>query len=142
MRRTRVVDLGVDYSVTQTLLKYLWDRTIQKRLEKSLSREQVDAVIEVGDLARLDAPFYVYQDLSFDVLERYYDDVSGVPGFKGIDLDTIRRRKERQHRIYDSAAGIFAVRRGHARTERHRLQQGGVRAPDRVAVDVAETPLR
>jgi len=106
------------------------------------SGQSVDAVIEIGDLSELTTPFYVYQDLSFDVLERYYDDVSGVPGFKGIDLDTIRRRKERQHRIYDSAAGIFAVRRGHARTERHRLQQGGVRAPDRVAGDVAETPLR
>jgi len=127
MRRTRVVDLGVDYSVTQTLLKYLyarkrrgrwgsvyqwsprWDRMIQKRLERSRGGEPGDGVMEGGDLARLDAPFYVYQDLSFEVLERYYDEVSGVPGFKGIDLDTIRRRKERQHGIYESATGIFAM---------------------------------
>jgi glycosyltransferase involved in cell wall biosynthesis len=129
-----VVDLGVEYSARRAFLKYaytrrrrgrwgsiyqwspLWDRTIQRKLRASLRANTVDAVVEIGDLCELETPFYVYQDLSFDVLERYYDAATGIPGFKGIDLDTIRRRRERQHRIYESATGIFAMSEWFANT--------------------------
>jgi len=126
-QQTELVDLAVESPATQALLRFayvrrrrgrwgsvyqwspLWDWTIQRKLRASLRRQSVAAVIEIGDLSEVTTPFYVYQDLSFDVLERYYDDAFGVPGFKGLDLGTIRRRKERQHKIYDSAAGIFAM---------------------------------
>lgn len=126
-RRAEVVDLGVDYSTTQRLWKYAYarrrrgrwvsvyqwsrsqDRAIQRKLQDSLRETSVDAVVQVADLARLDAPFYVYQDLSFDVLIDYYDPAVGIPGLEGIDLATIERRRERQREIYDSAAGIFAM---------------------------------
>lgn len=126
-RQTQVVDLGVEYTAARKLWRYAYarrrrgrwmsvyqwsrrsDRAIQRKLQSSLRQNPVDAVIEVADLAPLDAPFYVYQDLSFDVLMKYYDTVEGIPGFEGIDRATIERRRERQRGIYDSAAGIFAM---------------------------------
>lgn len=126
-RQTDVADLGVEYSPAQTALKYayarrrrgrwgsvyrwsrLWDLLVEGKLRVASRAQKPDAVIEVGDLARLDAPFYVYQDLSFDVLARYYDTAYGVPGFDGIDRRIIERRRERQHEIYEAAAGVFAM---------------------------------
>ncbi|MGH3086921.1 MAG: glycosyltransferase family 4 protein [Rubrobacteraceae bacterium] len=126
-RRTGVTDLGVGYSASRDFWKYAyarrrygkwisayqwsssWDRAVRRKLRASLGEASVDAVVEVGDLARLDVPFYVYQDLSFDVLERYFDPEVGIPGFKGIDLETIKRRRERQREIYEAATGIFAM---------------------------------
>ena len=127
-RSVDVTDLGVRYSAVQTLLKYthftrpgrwrmttyqwspLWDRIVQKKLRSSLRKVQVDAVIEIGDLARLDVPYYLYQDLNFEVLERFYDPAENrVPYFPGIDLDTIKRRRDREQKIYESAAGVFAM---------------------------------
>lgn len=130
MRQTEVSDLGIEYrDRVRTFLKYLyvrrrrghwlttyqwspsWDRRVQERLQKHLSDQPVDAVIEIGDLARLDAPYYVYQDLNYEVLEKYYDLATGVPGFVGIDMDIIKRRRERENRIYESASGIFTMSR-------------------------------
>ena len=126
-RRTQLVDLGVEYTSARKLWRYAYarrrrgrwmsvyqwsrrsDRTIQRKLQNSLRQNPVDAVIEVADLAPLDAPFYVYQDLSFDVLLQYYDSTTGIPGLEGMDLATIERRRERQREIYESAAGIFAM---------------------------------
>ncbi|CAN5615505.1 hypothetical protein BH20ACT10_BH20ACT10_24760 [soil metagenome] len=122
-----VADLGVGYSASRDFWKYAyarrrygswisayqwsssWDRAVQRKLRASLNGTPVDTVVEVGDLAPLDVPFYVYQDLSFDVLEKYFDPEIGVPGFKGIDLATIKRRRERQREIYEAATGIFAM---------------------------------
>ncbi len=126
-RQAEVVDLGVEYSAAQTVSKYLYtrrrhgrwgstyqwsssrDRMIERKLEAASKRMPVDAVIEVGDLGRLDAPFYCYKDLSFAVLEEHYDAVAGAPGFYNIDLDTIKRRRDRQHKLWESAAGVFVM---------------------------------
>lgn len=126
-RQAEVVDLGVEYSAAQTVSKYLYtrrrhgrwgstyqwsssrDRMIERKLEAASKRMPVDAVIEVGDLGRLDAPFYCYKDLSFAVLEEHYDAVLGAPGFYNIDLDTIKRRRDRQHKLWESAAGVFVM---------------------------------
>lgn len=127
-KQTTVSDFGIEYyDRVRTALKYLyvrrrrghwlttyqwspsWDRRVQKRLQRHLLDQPVDAVIEIGDLAKLDAPYYVYQDLNYEVLERYYDPARGVPGFAGIDMDIIKRRRERENRIYESAAGIFTM---------------------------------
>ena len=126
-RQAEVVDLGVEYSMTQTLMKYAharrrhghWESTYQwsdgryKMLERKLRTSpdltSVGAVVEVDDLARFDVPFYPYKDLSFAVIEEYYDPVAGAPGLKGMDLDTIKRLQERQHEIWRSAAGVFAM---------------------------------
>ena len=126
-RQAEVTDLGVEYSSAQTLLKYLYarklhgrwgstfdwsagkDKFIERKLRPYQDGASVDAVIEINDLARFEKPFYIYKDLSFAVLEKYYDPVAGAPGFNGIDLDGIKYRKERQHKMWESAAGIFAM---------------------------------
>jgi glycosyltransferase involved in cell wall biosynthesis len=126
-RQAEIVDLGVEYSAAQTVSKYLYtrrrhgrwgstyqwsssrDRMIERKLQAASKKTPVDAVIEVGDLGKLDAPFYCYKDLSFAVLEEHYDHVVGAPGFHNIDLDTIRRRRDRQHALWESAAGVFAM---------------------------------
>ncbi len=127
-RHTEVVNLDVEYSTKQTLLKHLytrrrhgrwasayrWSSSREKMIERKLHtslRESapVDAVVEIGDLAAFDIPFYPYKDLSFAVLENNYDPKTGAPGFKGIDLDTIKRLRERQHKIWESATGIFVM---------------------------------
>jgi glycosyltransferase involved in cell wall biosynthesis len=89
---------------------------VQKKLRASLLKTPVDAVIQVGDLAYLDEPYYIYQDLSFDILERLYETTRGVPGFGVIDLETIKRRRDRQHKIYESANGVFAMSQWFANT--------------------------
>lgn len=126
-RRADVIDVGVEHSATQTLFKYLyvrrrhgnwksvyrWSRlhdwTVQKKLRASQPKKPVDAVVETGDFARFDVPFYIYKDISFAVVEKYYDPVLGAPNFTGMDLNTLKRRKERQHQLWESAAGIFAM---------------------------------
>ena len=126
-RQVDVADLGVRYSWEQLLLKYMhpvrhdggwhttykwsshWDKLVQRKLQSSLSKTPVDSVVEIGDLARLNVPYYLYQDLSYDVLERFYDPGADFLGLPGISLDIIQRRRERQHNIYQSAAGIFAM---------------------------------
>ena len=126
-RHADVIDLGVEYSFAQTLLKYVYarrlhgrwgstfdwsagkDKFIERKLRPYKDGTSMDAVIEINDLARFEAPFYIYKDLSFAVLEKYYDPVTGAPGFNGIDLDGIKYRKERQHEMWESTAGIFAM---------------------------------
>ena len=122
---TSVADLGLERSGVQMFLRYMyaryhrgrwlstyrwspsWDIVVQRKLNASLQETSVDAVIEIGDLARLDVPYYLYQDFSYDVLENHYDSATGVPGFDGINLDIIKRRQDRQHELYESAAGVF-----------------------------------
>ena len=150
-RYTSVVDLGLERSEVPTLLRYMYtryrrgrllstykwsttyDRIVQKKLSASLRETSVDAVVEIGDLAQLDAPYYVYQDLSYDVLERFYDPAVGVPGFEAIDLDTLKRRQDRQHKFYESAAGVFAFSEWFANTL---VEWSGV-PRDKVAVTYA-----
>lgn len=150
-RRTDVTDLGLAYSASRNLWKYAyarrrhgrwvsmyrwsptWDRMMQRKLRASSSGAAVDAVVEVGDLARFDAPYYVYQDLSFDVLAKYYDPEAGAPGVKGMDIGTIERRRERQREIYESAAGIFAMSEWFAETL---VEWSGV-PPEKVTVAYA-----
>ena len=151
-----VTDLGVQHSALRSLLKYThvvhrhgrwgttyewsphWDRLVQKNLQASLHKNLVDAVIQTGDLANLDVPFYVYQDLSFDILERFYETARGVPGFEVIDLETIKRRRDRQHKIYDAATGVFAMSQWFANTL---IERSGV-PPGNEAVRRARHALR
>ncbi|GFN23660.1 glycosyltransferase family 4 protein [Thermanaeromonas sp. C210] len=87
----------------------LWDFVCTRYIINKLKEHDVAAVLEIGDLAQLPVPFYLYQDLSYDVLERYYDKSHGVPGFPGLSIEIIRKRRDRQRKIYEQAAGVFAM---------------------------------
>jgi glycosyltransferase involved in cell wall biosynthesis len=76
-------------------------------------RRAVDAVLQVGDLATPDAPTWVFQDLSFDVLMR---EEAGLRQFPHLDGDDLRRLRDRQHRLYAHATGVLAMSRWFATT--------------------------
>ncbi len=74
-------------------------------------------VLEIGDLAAPQVPFFVYQDLTFDILLRVAAGENGrLPHFPGLTTDAIARRRDRQHRIYDKAAGVLVMSRWAAST--------------------------
>lgn len=89
-----------------------WEALAQRTIGRNAARHDCDAVLEIQDLAALDRPFFLYQDLSVDLLRDAQRAWGGaVPGFEGVSQRTIERRRERQHRMYDHAAGIFTMSR-------------------------------
>jgi glycosyltransferase involved in cell wall biosynthesis len=134
----RVVDVGVEprppvraafkalhvrrrYGRTVTTWKHsaAWAAWCRRTLGRA-TRAGCDAVLEIQDLAPLDLPFLVYQDLSYDVLLRQQGDGPPsrppVPQFPMLTLDQIRRRRDRQRDIYERAAGVLAMSHWFART--------------------------
>src|SRR5207302_10489804 len=83
-----------------------------RKLRTAAASADVDACIQLGDFGTVRVPFFLYQDLSFDVIERYYDDLAP---FMWMDRATIHRRRDRQRQIYDEAAGVFAMSEWFAR---------------------------
>lgn len=94
----------------------LFGAVARRAIAREVRRQHPEAVAMIEDLAPVDeTPFFLVQDLSFDVLLRHHAD-NGVPGFPGLDLDLLKSRRDRQRRIYERAAGIFARTRWFART--------------------------
>jgi glycosyltransferase involved in cell wall biosynthesis len=93
------------------------DRVYRHQIRGRIHAHPVDAVLEIGDLSEVDRPYFLYQDLSYDVLLRQWDPRrGGVPHFPGMSLDRIRRRRDRQLRVYEGATGILAMSRWFAGT--------------------------
>lgn len=95
--------------------KYNFSKRYLKSLEKNLLHEiqkikNIDAIIETADIgATKEIPFYLYQDLSMDVLIKYFQEYNHpAPGWEMFDLDDLYKRKEWQMRVYAQCAGIFA----------------------------------
>lgn len=94
--------------------KYNFSKRYLKSLEGNLLHEiqknkNIDAIIETADIGAIkEIPFYLYQDLSIDVLIKYFQEYNHpAPGWEIFDLDDLYKRKEWQMRIYDQCAGIF-----------------------------------
>ena len=95
----------------------LWDTICQQTLNPRARRSSVAAVLEIQDMASVEVPFFLYQDASYDVLLHLWQTgTQRLPHFPMLDLDTIRRRAERQHRIFAQASGILAMSAWYART--------------------------
>jgi glycosyltransferase involved in cell wall biosynthesis len=95
----------------------LWGSLAGRTVARAVRRAEVDAVVEIGDLAAVDRPFFVLQDLSVDLLLRHYEEAAGaVPHFEALSLDLLRRRRERQLEVYARAAGVLAMSRHLARS--------------------------
>ena len=75
-----------------------WEKYMLNDVQCRVAASQCDAVIEIQDVGIIDRPFFVYQDLSYDVLVRELE--SGDEGvthfFKSLDRDVINRRRARQ----------------------------------------------
>ncbi|HCT77687.1 MAG TPA: hypothetical protein DGT23_14065 [Micromonosporaceae bacterium] len=123
-----LVDLGVNVSLPvrrllQTAhLSYrngqlisLWeqgaltDRYARRQLSRAAKAQPVDVVLQMQDLAIVDQPFYLYQDMSFDALLSLRD--SGMDVFRVLRTKEMQRRRERQLRVYERATGVIAMSR-------------------------------
>jgi glycosyltransferase involved in cell wall biosynthesis len=70
-----------------------------------------DAILQIGDLARIDTvPYYTYQDLSTAyVLEYRKQTGQPLPAYEMYTLREIERRWERQADFYAAAKGVFTM---------------------------------
>ena len=128
-----VVDVGVEVPpLTRTALRALhprwrhgrfvttWqhsrltDAYCRRDLERMVAEAGCDAVLEIQDLAALAAPFFIYQDLSYDALLADADGTDAA--LLSISRRTMRRRRERQLEVYERAAGVLAMSNWFARS--------------------------
>ena len=87
-----------------------FERAAEALVARRAGRAGVDAVFQVQDLAATGAPYFVYQDLSYEVLLREWgDDPHVVAQYFGLSTDVVKRRRDRQHRIYAGAAGVIVL---------------------------------
>ncbi|MEO6088974.1 MAG: glycosyltransferase family 4 protein [Umezawaea sp.] len=80
-----------------------------RKLRRAVRAGTPQVVVQIGDLARVDAPYLVYQDLSFDLLREHFSPNDEVLHFPHLNRNTIKRLTERQHEIYEGAAGVLAM---------------------------------
>jgi glycosyltransferase involved in cell wall biosynthesis len=78
-------------------------------IRRALRRTPCDAVLEIQDLAALDTPYLVYQDLSYDVLLERAETAEGLIHFPTLSRDAVLRLRERQHQIYEQAAMVLTM---------------------------------
>ena len=81
---------------------------VERSLRRQLRGAEVTSVLQVGDLGVVDTPYYVWQDLSFDLLLQHYGP-QGVPHFRTLGRRDLERLRSRQQRVYDNAAGVLAM---------------------------------
>jgi glycosyltransferase involved in cell wall biosynthesis len=131
-RRVSLTDVGVHQHTAERLLwklAYLrlrpgrrvesawpwsraWERMATSRLGCAVVRAQCDAVVQVQDFARPRVPFFVYQDLSFDLLNRQIEESGAIPpGFSGLTEQVLRRLLSRQRKFYAEASGVLTMSR-------------------------------
>ena len=67
-----------------------------------------DVVLQVGDLAVLDRPNLVLQDLSYDLLLAHHGP-NGTPHFRTLGRTRMEQLRERQHRVYAGATALLPM---------------------------------
>jgi len=97
------------HKFSKTYLRIL-ERNLINKLKKT---KNLDAVIEMGDIGITeDIPFYLYQDLSLDLIIKYFQENNGhVPGWELFNLEDLYKRKEWQMKVYKKCAGVFTMSR-------------------------------
>jgi glycosyltransferase involved in cell wall biosynthesis len=81
-------------------------------------RARCDAVLEIQDVGVVPAPFFIYQDMSYDALAaEFAKDNSGARlYFRSLTSESLERRRQRQREIYEHAAGVIAMSKWFARS--------------------------
>lgn len=110
--------LNVKYCQGRVKSKYKFSTTYLRTLEGNLINkvktiQDLDAIIEMGDIGITeDIPFYLYQDLSLDLIIKYFQENNGyVPGWELFNLQDLYKRKEWQMKVYEKCAGVFTMSR-------------------------------
>ncbi len=88
-----------------------WEWASEQYLSLRADRSACDVVLEIQDLASTRRPYFLYQDLSYDIVADLLDDDSAglAEYFPHLERSGVERRRARQVRIYEAAAGIFAM---------------------------------
>ncbi|HVV19461.1 MAG TPA: glycosyltransferase family 4 protein [Pseudonocardiaceae bacterium] len=126
--KTDVVDIGMSYPKHVRLpLKALHARRVDGQWvsmwkHSALARRYAvhtlragdraahcDVVVQIQDLAPLATPNLILQDLSYDVLLDEMDRHGTLVHFPSLRRSDAERLRDRQHRIYDQAAGVLAM---------------------------------
>ena len=93
----------------------LYLNAMKKKLLINLNKlqkiETLNAISEIGDIAILENfPFYIYQDLSLDLIIRYLkQNNEQLSGYELFNLDDLYKRKEWQLKVYEKCTGIFTM---------------------------------
>lgn len=109
---------NIKYYQGKVKSKYKFSPTYLRILEGNLINkvktiQGLDVIIEMGDIGiTKDIPFYLYQDLSLDLIIKYFQENNGhVPGWELFNLKDLHKRKEWQMKIYEKSAGVFTMSR-------------------------------
>ena len=84
-------------------------RAVERRLKTASRDRDFRAILEVGDLGVVGQPYFVLQDLSYDLLLEQLQHGASVPHFRSLTHRDLLRLQHRQRRVYDSATGILAM---------------------------------
>jgi len=79
---------------------------VETRMRRMCAKSGLDAAVHMGDYGITATPFFPYLDLTFSLLDRYWDQYSES---QWIDRGTIRRRADRQRRVLEQAAGTLTI---------------------------------
>ena len=82
---------------------------VGRLLRRNLRGNGIDAIVQIGDVSEPDIPFYVVEDLSYQILLDQWRDGEGVPHFPGLSRRSLERLRDRQRRIHERAAGLIAL---------------------------------
>lgn len=83
---------------------------VAARLRRGVRAREPTAVLQIGDLAVLDRPYLVVQDLSYRLLlERAEAD--GIPHFRTLGLHRVQRLQARQIEVLAGAAALLPMSR-------------------------------
>jgi glycosyltransferase involved in cell wall biosynthesis len=127
-----------------------WEIGLEAYLDHRAAALRCDAVLQIQDLAVTSTPYYIYQDLSYDiVLELLESGSNGLSRyFPHLERDAVLRRRTRQLRVYNQSTGVLAMseflrrslidRTGLAATKVHTVHPGAVAsAPQDIADQIA-----
>ncbi len=90
----------------------VWRRAAERRIRARARREGCDAVLEIGDLAVVDRPYFVYQDLSALLVAEDRMRAGREEFFRLLDTPArVARRIAWQRHVYGNATGVFAMSR-------------------------------
>ena len=89
-----------------------WQKVGGRLVQRHSRLAGCDAVLQTENLYRGPAPFFVWQDLSFDALRvERAEHPADVLGFPALKRDVLVRHSERQRRFFADATRIFAMSR-------------------------------
>lgn len=83
---------------------------LQIKLTKQTFAKKLDSVLQIGDIGVVKPNYYLYQDLSMNLLiNLYYNrpEVYKYSGFQDMSIEKLKKRLYYQLKIYEKCSGVF-----------------------------------